>query len=131
MPRPSGNPNYPIGGYKGKRRLPMPADEGPLMRDYETEGDMTVVDKVARAIYEADDQGGYDADDPKTFWMAADGYWPPATKMCVWDAWRNIARAAIAVMPQKGPADAIHLDVHSRLCATDAQEATSGRFATR
>jgi len=60
---------------------------------------------VAQAIYEADSDGGYDPDDPRTFWMAEDGYWPPSEKMVVWDAWLRVADAAIAAMDQAQAAE--------------------------
>ena len=64
--------------------------------------DAALIEKIARAIYEADPESGYDEDDPKTFWMAEDGYWPPSTKRIVWETWFDIARAALAVIRAAG-----------------------------
>lgn len=55
---------------------------------------MDKTESVAQAIYEADYESGYDADDPRTFWRAENSYWSPV----VGDNWIRIARAAIAAM---------------------------------
>lgn len=74
----------------------------PAPRAQTAEGE--ALERVSRAIYEADHEGGYDAEDPKTFWMAEDGYWPPSTKMVIWENWLNMGRAALSALPQAAPA---------------------------
>jgi hypothetical protein len=58
-----------------------------------------MIEKVARAIYEADPESGYHPDDRLSFW-AGDGYSDE-----VWNLWRAIARAAIEAMRE--PTDAM------------------------
>jgi len=51
--------------------------------------EMTMLEKVAQAIHEADPECGFQADDPSTHWRS-DRY-PPE----VWDITASIARAAV------------------------------------
>lgn len=55
---------------------------------------MTVRERVAKAIYEADPESGYRKDDPRTYWRAPDSYWSAG----VWETWLRIADAAIVTI---------------------------------
>ena len=54
-------------------------------------------EEVARTLYEASPQSAFDPQDPKTFWMAEDGYWPPLSDASVWETWFSLADRILAL----------------------------------